>query len=46
VTTLLDGPVKDERSLIDAIKSKRCRAGWGLLKRTLTPFDLPVGERK
>src|SRR5579872_5006628 len=27
VTTLLEGPIKDERGLIDAIRSKRCRAG-------------------
>ena len=42
VTTLLDSPVKDERALIDAIRAKRCRAGRGLLKSALAPFDLPA----
>lgn len=42
VTTLLDEPVKDERALIDAIRAKRCRAGRGLLKSALAPFDLPA----
>ncbi len=41
VTTLLDAPVKTERELIEAIKSKRCRAGRGLLKGALAAFDLP-----
>jgi hypothetical protein len=41
VTTLLDEPVKDERALIDAIRAKRCRAGRGLLKSALAPFELP-----
>src|SRR5216684_1159579 len=41
VTTLLDAPVKTERELIEAIKSKRCRAGRGLSQRALAPFDLP-----
>jgi predicted metal-dependent phosphoesterase TrpH len=41
VTTLLDAPVKDERALIDAIRANRCRAGHGLLKSALAPFDLP-----
>jgi predicted metal-dependent phosphoesterase TrpH len=41
VTTLLDAPVTTERELIDAIKSRRCRAGRGLLKNALAPFDLP-----
>ncbi len=40
VTTLLDAPVKDERALIDAIRTKRCRAGRGLLKSALAPFEL------
>ncbi|HSU90527.1 MAG TPA: CehA/McbA family metallohydrolase [Sporolactobacillaceae bacterium] len=44
VTTLLDAPVKDERALIDAIRAKRCRAGRGLLKSALAPFDLPPSE--
>src|SRR3984893_13921616 len=39
VTTLLDGPIKDERDLIDAIRSRRCRAGRGLLKDALSPFE-------
>ena len=41
VTTLLDAPVKTERELIDAIRARRCRAGRGLLKSALAPFDLP-----
>ena len=39
VTTILDSPVKDERELCDAIRSKRCRAGRGLLKNALAPFE-------
>ncbi len=42
VTTLLDGPVADERELIDSIKSRRCRAGRGLLQNALAEFDLPA----
>jgi hypothetical protein len=42
VTTLLDVPVKDERDLIDAIRARRCRAGRGLLKSALVPFELAV----
>jgi predicted metal-dependent phosphoesterase TrpH len=42
VTTLLDTPVKDERALINAIRAKRCRAGRGLLKSALAPFELPI----
>jgi predicted metal-dependent phosphoesterase TrpH len=41
VTTLLDAPVKTERELIDAIRARRCRAGRGLLKNAVAPFDLP-----
>jgi predicted metal-dependent phosphoesterase TrpH len=41
VTTLLDGSIKDERGLIEAIRAKRCRAGRGLLQSSLQPFDLP-----
>ncbi len=41
VTTLLDGSIKDERGLIEAIRTKRCRAGRGLLQSALMPFDLP-----
>ncbi len=40
VTTLLDGSIKDERGLIEAIRAKRCRAGRGLLQSALMPFDL------
>lgn len=42
VTTLLDAPVADERELIDSIKSRRCRAGRGLLQHALAEFDLPA----
>jgi len=42
VTTLLDGPIRDERELIDAIRSRRCRAGRGGLKSALEPFELPA----
>jgi predicted metal-dependent phosphoesterase TrpH len=41
VATLVDAPVKSERALIDAIRARRCRAGRGLLKNALAPFDLP-----
>lgn len=41
VATLVDAPVKTERALIDAIRARRCRAGRGLLKNALAPFDLP-----
>ena len=40
VTTLLDAPVRTERELIEAIKSRRCRAGRGLLQSAPVPFDL------
>src|SRR5580698_145853 len=39
VTTLFDAPIKDERGLIDAIRARRCRAGRGLLKSALVPFE-------
>jgi predicted metal-dependent phosphoesterase TrpH len=42
VTTLLDHPVKNEREFIDAVKAGRCRAGRGLLKDGVTPFELDV----
>jgi predicted metal-dependent phosphoesterase TrpH len=45
VTTLLDGSVRDERELIEAIRSRRCSAGRGLLRDAVEPFDLPVGGR-
>jgi predicted metal-dependent phosphoesterase TrpH len=41
VSTLLHGPVQDERGLIDSIKAGRCRAGRGLLQNALAPFELP-----
>jgi len=41
VTTLLDAPIADERGLIDAIKARRSRAGRGLMKGHVVPFDLP-----
>jgi predicted metal-dependent phosphoesterase TrpH len=41
VSTLLDHRVTTVRELIDAIKARRCRAGRGLLKNALAPFDLP-----
>jgi predicted metal-dependent phosphoesterase TrpH len=40
VTTLLDHPVKNEREFIDAVKLGRCRAGRGLLKDGVAPFEL------
>jgi predicted metal-dependent phosphoesterase TrpH len=41
VTTLLPGPVRTERELIDAIRQRRTRAGRGLLKSAVAPFELP-----
>ncbi len=41
VTTLFDQPIGDERALIAAVKSRRCRPGRGLLQKSLAPFDLP-----
>jgi len=40
VTTLLEDPVTDERSLIKQIKSRRTRAGRGLVKGKLVPFEI------
>lgn len=40
VTTLLEDPVTDERGLIDQVKSHRTRAGRGLIKGTVVPFDI------
>ncbi len=40
VTTLLDHRVKNEREFIDAVKAGRCRAGRGLLKDGVAPFEL------
>jgi predicted metal-dependent phosphoesterase TrpH len=42
VTTLLPAPVRSERELIDAIRERRTRAGRGLLKRAVEPFELPA----
>jgi hypothetical protein len=39
VTTLFADPIKSEHELIEAIKARRCRAGRGLLKQALAPFD-------
>jgi|ERR1039457_7132936 hypothetical protein len=41
VTTLLDAPIIDERGLIDSIKARRSRAGRGLMKGAVVPFELP-----
>lgn len=41
VSTLLDEPVLDVEGLIAAIRARRCRAGRGLLKGGVVPFDLP-----
>jgi predicted metal-dependent phosphoesterase TrpH len=40
VTTLLDEPVTDERGLIEQIKARRTRAGRGLMKGNVVPFEL------
>ena len=40
VTTLLPGPVHSEHELIETIKARRSRAGRGLLKGNLEPFEL------
>jgi predicted metal-dependent phosphoesterase TrpH len=42
VTTLLPAPVHSERELIDAIRQRRTRAGRGLLKGAVAPFELPA----
>ncbi len=41
VTTLLEEPVSDVNGLIETIRARRCRAGRGLLKGDVVPFDLP-----
>jgi predicted metal-dependent phosphoesterase TrpH len=41
VTTLFPEPVRSERELIEAIRARRSRAGRGLLKRAVEPFELP-----
>ena len=42
VTTLFPEPVRTERGLIDAIRARRSRAGRGLLKNAVAPFELPA----
>ena len=42
VTTLFPAPLCNERELIDAIRARRSRAGHGLLKRAVEPFELPA----
>jgi predicted metal-dependent phosphoesterase TrpH len=41
VTTLLEGPVVNEHGLIEQIKARKTRAGSGLLKGKVSPFELP-----
>jgi predicted metal-dependent phosphoesterase TrpH len=41
VSTLFEEPVADEKSLIEQVKARRTRAGRGLLKGAVVPFDLP-----
>src|SRR5579864_4978357 len=40
VTTLFEEDVIDERGLIDQIKARRTRAGRGLMKGNVVPFEL------
>ena len=40
VSTLLDDPVSDVGGLIEQVKARRCRAGRGLLKGEVVPFQL------
>jgi predicted metal-dependent phosphoesterase TrpH len=40
VTTLFPAPVRNERELIEAIRTRATRAGRGLLDGAVTPFDL------
>jgi predicted metal-dependent phosphoesterase TrpH len=40
VTTLFEDAVTDERALIEQIKARRTRAGRGLIKGTVVPFEL------
>lgn len=42
VTTLFPAPVRTERELVDAIKARRTRAGRGLLRNAVEPFELPA----
>lgn len=41
VTTLFEDPVTDESGLIEQVKTRRTRAGRGLLKGEVVPFGLP-----
>ena len=41
VSTLFDEPVREVQDLIEAVRARRCRAGRGLLKGNVVPFDLP-----
>jgi predicted metal-dependent phosphoesterase TrpH len=41
VTTLLEDPIVDERGLIEQIKAHRSKAGRGLMKGDVVPFELP-----
>ncbi len=40
VTTLLPEPLRNERDLIEAIRSRRTRAGRGLLDSSVKPFEI------
>jgi predicted metal-dependent phosphoesterase TrpH len=42
VTTLFPEAVRSEREMIDAIRARRSRAGRGLLKGAVEPFELPA----
>ncbi|HTT76349.1 MAG TPA: PHP domain-containing protein [Candidatus Binataceae bacterium] len=42
VTTLLPEPVRNERDLIELIKAHKSRAGRGLIRGAVAPFELPV----
>ena len=42
VTTLLPGPIQSECELIETIKARKSRAGRGLLKGNIEPFELPA----
>lgn len=42
VTTLFPEPVRNEPEMIEAIRARRSRAGRGLLKNAVAPFELPA----
>jgi predicted metal-dependent phosphoesterase TrpH len=42
VTTLFSESIHNERELIEAIRARRSRAGRGLLKGAVEPFELPT----